>query len=194
MTDDDRVYYCLIYLGSRRFELNPQSIESEFAVDSLERDCLPLGGKGLMKKAHSRRLARLATGALVVLIVQCFCATRSAWAGCSHLVGSRSDRLDLERLDLLIVSGSSSLTTNDGAQSPQEPSVPTRPCSGLSCSSRDPLPISTAVPATGSLSDQCCALGTLVLPGSTSRSARTLEEPVPTSLGEPSSIFHPPRV
>jgi hypothetical protein len=142
-----------------------------------------------MRKGHSKRLARLGTGVVVLLVVQCFCASRSAWAGCSHLVQSRSDRFHvLDRLDLLIENGS--------GQSPFEPSAPARrsPCAGLSCSSRESLPISTATPGSDGSFEQGCALDRLVVPSADSHSHRPFAEPARPLMVERQSIFHPPRV
>jgi hypothetical protein len=151
---------------------------------------------GVMRTAHFKRLARLGAWALVLVVLHDFCVTRSAWAGCNHLVGSRSDPfLDLHRLDELIVSGSISPSKDGLSQSPLgRPGQGRRgPCSGLSCSSRDPLPVSTAAHGLAG-SDQWGALGVLVVPDATPPPCRTIDEPALSAAGEKSSIFHPPRV
>jgi hypothetical protein len=125
----------------------------------------------------------------LLLVLQSFVASSSAWAGCSHLVDSRSDRqVRGSLLDQLIVGA------NDGL--PAGPEAPARrsPCSGLSCSSRDSLPNSAAVPVDGSGAEQACVPGDPSAPVPGSSFARIIEEPVLAGAGEPTSIFHPPRV
>ncbi len=59
-----------------------------------------------MTRARLRRLSRLGTGALVLLVLHGFGATRSAWAGCGHPAGSQSDPFrDLHRLDAIFMTG-----------------------------------------------------------------------------------------
>ena len=132
-------------------------------------------------------------GAIMLLLVIGFAAPNTAWAGCSHLVGSRSDPfMKLQQLDELILSGTS---TGDGWQSPQgRPNSPRRaPCSGASCSSRVPVPVSTISPGPEGR-DRWGALGVVVVVDNTSAQARTTDGPALASSGEKSSIFHPPRV
>jgi hypothetical protein len=148
-----------------------------------------------MTRAHFKRLGRLGTGALVLLLVHGFGAPRSAWAGCGHPVGSQSGSFgDLYRLDAIFMAGSSA-TQHDGlSRSPLQPPAHRSPCSGLSCSSRDPLPISTASPGPDSSQQWGAANGALVNLDTTPPAGRTCDEPAPTTTGEKSSIFHPPRV
>lgn len=121
-----------------------------------------------MKNTHSRQLVRSGAGALLLLMLQWLCASPSAWASCGHLVTSRSERLlDLNRLDGVVVSGSDRV--------PDEPPLPgsQAPCSGLSCSSRDPLPVSTATVGYGGPSEQCATLMPLMTFTSKSRPRST---------------------
>ena len=60
-------------------------------VSDSEHEPLSPGGHGMMRPGYFQRLARLGTGALVVLVAQGLCAPGSAQAGCSHLVVSRND-------------------------------------------------------------------------------------------------------
>ena len=100
-----------------------------------------------MTRGRVKRLARLATGALLLLVASGFGAPRSASAGCSHPLGSQSEPLlELYRLDAIFMAGSSSDSRDEVSRSPLESPARRSPCSGLSCSSRDPLPISTASP------------------------------------------------
>jgi hypothetical protein len=145
-----------------------------------------------MTRAQGKRLARLATGALLLLVVSGLGAPGSAWAGCSHPLGSQPDRFgDLYRLDVIFMGGSSSLP-RDGQ--PLEPPARRSPCSGLTCSSHDPLPISTASSGLDSAQQWGAALGTPVDLKTKSLAGRTFDEPSPTTTGEKTSIFHPPRV
>jgi hypothetical protein len=133
----------------------------------------------------------------MLLVVIGFAAPDTAWAGCSHLVGSRSDPfMKLQQLDDLILFGSSTSPGGNGGQSPLgRPDLPRRtPCSGASCSSgRVPLPVSTITQGPEGR-DRWGALGAGVVADNTSAQVRTTNEPALASSGEKSSIFHPPRV
>ena len=48
-----------------------------------------------MRSGDTKRMARLGTGALLLLLVHGLCAPRSALAGCNHLVTSRIDQEQL---------------------------------------------------------------------------------------------------
>jgi hypothetical protein len=148
-----------------------------------------------MRSTHFRRLARLGTGALVLFLVQGFGAPPSAWAGCTHPAASQSDPYrDLYRIDTLFMGGASSPADDGLTQSPLEPPARRSPCSGLSCSSRDPLPTSTTAPAVEG-SQQWGSLGGMrVVIRTTSLYSRALDEPAPADAGDKTSIFHPPRV
>ena len=100
-----------------------------------------------MRTGHCKRLVRLGAGALLVLMVYGFCAPAPAWASCSHRVGTPSALISsFYSLDELIMTGTSPVPEDDSAQSPLNWSVPGHraPCSGLSCSGRVPIPVSTA--------------------------------------------------
>ena len=57
-----------------------------------------------MRGLRLRRLARLATGACMLLVAQGFGAPASAWAGCGHPAGSQSDPFrELRRLDAVFL-------------------------------------------------------------------------------------------
>jgi len=99
-----------------------------------------------MTRAHFRRLARLGTG-----------HSCSWWSTASARLALRG-RMRLSGrlaawfvpralpLDAIFMAGSSSPSHDGLSRSPLEPPARHSPCSGLSCSSRDPLPISTASP------------------------------------------------
>jgi hypothetical protein len=148
-----------------------------------------------VRRVHLRRLVRLGTGALVLLVVHGFGAPRSAWASCGHpLSAQRNPFLDLYLLDEILMVGSSSFSHDGPPRSPLDPPARRSRCSGLSCSSRDPLPISTASPGLDSSQQWGAAAGTLVDPDIRSAAGRAFDEPSPTATGEKTSIFHPPRV
>ena len=143
-----------------------------------------------------QRLARLGTGAVLLLLVQVFAASGSVWASCNHLVTSRSDPyLSLARLDGLFVTGSPAKAMGATIQSPLEAPAPARqlPCSGLTCSSRDSLPSSTIAAEPGD-SDQWGALIAQLVPKVASPPFATQDEPASCSQLIRISIFHPPRV
>jgi len=145
-----------------------------------------------MKSIRSERLMRLSTGALVLLLVHGLGALRSAWAGCNHLVASRSDSfLKFDQLDELNQGNSIGSSSGDLARGSQGPNR-NKPCSGLSCSGRVPLPVSTASQGPED-SDQWGALATVAVVLSPSPSARPSDEPGPRASGQAASIFHPPR-
>ena len=141
-----------------------------------------------MRSISFKRLARLGTGAFLLLLAHGLYAPGSAWATCNHHVTVRSDpSFNLARLDALIV--------GDSLKSPLEQPAPARrmPCSGLSCSSQVPTPAST-ISSEPDGSDQWGTLGVLVVLEVTSPPVTTNDQPIPCSAGEKTSIFHPPRV
>jgi len=149
-----------------------------------------------MKPNRFERLMRWGAGALMLLLIHGFCAPRSAWAGCNHLVVSKSDRLlGFNQLDALIVGGSSSTLSDDMAHDPLEEPWSKRPtpCSGPGCSSRVPMPIPTTIPAPDG-TQQWGTLSVPVIVPAASPLERMTAEPAPDSSREDSSIFHPPRV
>jgi hypothetical protein len=154
----------------------------------------PQGGKGVMTLDDVKRLGRVGTGALIVLLVHEFFAPRAAEAGCNHLVVSQSDRLlDFNRLDTLIIAGPSSLPSMERVQVPLQPPLPERriPCSGTSCSSGVPFPVSTASHGFEGF-DQWGALSALVLKLIVSPAEKTIDEPALRSTVYKLAIFHPP--
>jgi hypothetical protein len=141
-----------------------------------------------MMTAHSKRLARLVAGAFVLLVAEVLIAPGAAWAGCNHLVHPRSDMAaDARGLDAMIVAG---------APAPGVPHTPANhaPCSGLGCSSRDPLPVSSTVVADARFYEQGCSQRRLAFLNFPARAFRAPHETFFVSEGEPTSIFHPPRV
>jgi hypothetical protein len=143
-------------------------------------------GEDVMKSAFQRRLARWGTGAIALLVFHGFCAPRSAWAGCNHLVGSQSDpMLNLSRLDDLVAGGR--------AHGQPAPERRQSPCEGMSCSSPTPLPVSTANPLP-ERSDQWGAVGERVVVPDTSLPERRTDDCAPRGSVEKTSVFHPPRV
>jgi len=133
-------------------------------------------------------------GALMVLLVHSLVASRSAWAGCNHLVSSESGRLlDFNRLDAIITGGSASSFSADPAHDPVQEKGPKRPapCSGPGCSSPAPLPVPTAPQVTGG-SDQWVILNAIAPLAVGSPRCRTIDEPAGRPAGLKPSIFHPP--
>ncbi len=90
----------------------------------------------LKRSGDFKPLARMGTGAFMVLVFQCLCAPVSAWAGCNHLVISRTDPARSPSLiDPLI---------GDFAGQSEPYEAPPRPCTGAWCSGQ---PATPAVPA-----------------------------------------------
>ena len=87
-----------------------------------------------MRSGDYKRMARLGTGALVLLMVHGFCAPRSAWAGCNHLVTSR---LAQEQLPSLIEPLILDLA---GHSNPLPVPAAPRPCLGGWCSGQPATP------------------------------------------------------
>jgi hypothetical protein len=155
---------------------------------------LALDGGGVMRSMRFERPARWVTGALMVLLVHGLGAPRPAWAGCNHRIVSKSDRaLDFNRLDALIVGGSSTASSDALARDPLKEQGPNRPtpCSGPGCSSQVPAPIPTAIPNTDR-SDQWGNLSSPAIHPIGSPPSRTIHEPVGRPTGQKPSIFHPP--
>jgi hypothetical protein len=131
----------------------------------------------------------------MLLLVHGFGAPGSAWAGCGHPVSSQPDPFrELNALDVIVMGGSSSVSHDGVPRSPLESPAHGSRCSGLSCSSRDPLPVSTASTALDGSQQWCAAPGTLVDLDTRPAAGRTNDEPSATATDEKSSIFHPPRV
>jgi hypothetical protein len=140
-------------------------------------------------------MARPGSAAALLLLLCWAGSPRAARAGCDHLIQSRLDPFhEINQLDELVVAGNSARP--DGfSRSPFDRPLPYRssPCSGLSCSSRFPLPVSTA----SIVIDGSQQWGTLAMPvtvESKSPDRATRDESLPSSHRGNSSIFHPPRV
>jgi len=177
-------------LGLRHQHFVDTDIEIGFSCP----DIIGQGRRDVMRSARLKRLARSGIGALVLLLIQGFFAPRLVWAGCNHLVVSRFDSsLDINRLDELVVARSVSVSANDVARPPLGPGVPERrtPCSGMSCSSRVPLPASTVSPELRNV-DQWGALGAPVVREPALALDRSNEQPTSGRSGYKQSIFHPP--
>jgi len=147
-----------------------------------------------MRSTSSERLKPWMTGALLLLLVHGLGTARTAWAGCSHLVFSNADRLlTFNHLDALIIGNSPSPITGEPTQGPREPAGRNRraPCSGLGCSSRVPLPVSTASPGSDG-SDQWVSLHAAVSLGAALPFGRTIDEPTDQPSGQEAPIFRPP--
>ena len=128
----------------------------------------------------------------MLLLVHSVGALPSAWAGCNHLVSSRSDAfLKFDQLDELIQGNAIARSSDDLARGSQGPNRE-RPCTGMSCSGRVPLPVSTASHGPEG-SDQWGALATITVVLSPSLSAHPSDEPGSRASGQAAFIFHPPR-
>jgi hypothetical protein len=180
--------YVIQAMPNGTFDSNTPSHVDQFRGWFLPAWVCSLGDRGVMRSIAFKRLARLGTGAFLLLLVHGLCAPSTAWAACNHLVTTQSDPfLNLGRLDALIA--------GDSVKSPLEQPAPARrmPCSGLACSSSVPMPASTVSPEPGG-SDQWGTLDILVVLEVTSPPVATTDQPAPRSVGEKTSIFHPPRV
>jgi hypothetical protein len=184
-----------IYWLHARLQSNRHFSVRDFGVDFLVHNSSPREWQGLMKTARFRRMAQPGSAALVLLTLLCASVPRTASAGCDHLVQSRFDQFpEINRLDELVIAGT--FVNPDGfSRSPFDHSAPYRssPCSGLSCSSRFPLPVSTASIVTDG-SQQWGTLGVPFAVESKSLSRDPRDESRPYPSGEIPSIFHPPRV
>src|SRR5262245_2345684 len=107
------------------------------------------------------RLTQWSAGAAMLVLAGLFVAPTATAAGCNHLVTSRTDPLvNFVQLDELIVGRLLPSVQVDRGQSPlDQPDAPRRaPCSGLSCSSRIPMPVSSITPVPGGR-ERWCSLG-----------------------------------
>jgi hypothetical protein len=137
---------------------------------------------------------RLASGAVLLLLLQCVFMPSRAEAACSHLVTSVADRgIDVHGLDSLITGLASSLPGDSSIPAHPGPN-PASPCAGGHCSSRDSLPVPAPSMPDRDRSEQWGNLSRLTPMPSLSEYALHFQEPTlrPTSLA--SAIFHPPRV
>ena len=148
-----------------------------------------------MKTASVKHLAWLRAAVLVLFVVLCHAAPRTALAACNHLVSSKSTRsLNWNHLDRLIVGDTHSMARDDQPNDPQpSPRAPVRsPCSGLGCSSPIPVSSSTASLASGGGLDRWGDF-TAAIPNQVEGPVETTaSEPTPHSQGHGPAIFHPP--
>ena len=148
-----------------------------------------------MRSKHFQRLTRSGAWAFTVLAVQAFCSSGDLWASCSHRTGSASVPISsLYHFNELIVGRTSSYVSGGSTLPPRSQSSP-RPggaCSGLSCSSRAPLPASTTFQGPD-WSDQWGTLETITILGIRS-APRASDDPTLHPTGHISGVFHPPRV
>ncbi|MGO9468835.1 MAG: hypothetical protein ACLQIB_34385 [Isosphaeraceae bacterium] len=147
-----------------------------------------------MRSDRLKRLARFGIGGLMLLLIQGFIAPRLAWAGCNHLVVSRFDSsLDFNQLDELVVGRSVSVSPDDRARSPLGSRLPERqtPCSGMSCSSQAPLPMSTGSPEPRNI-DQWGNVSALPVLEPGCAPDRGIEQRHLDQSEYKPSIFHPP--
>lgn len=160
--------------------------------------CPEWNGRGAMSFASCKQLARLGIRATVLLLVLASFAPASAWAGCSHSAVSKGHEFrTFANLDPLITGVNSPLVQGDLARPLPGRSDPGRPlpCSGPSCSGRDPLssPLSTAFSGVDNLSDWgLLSFDSLTPWRSTVRRHRDGDFLSHPSLGL-SPVFHPPR-
>ncbi len=146
-----------------------------------------------MKVVGFERLGRWGIGAMLLLLFHGFAAPRSVWAGCSHLVSSRSDRqFDFNQVRA-VIAGDQSATLLAADPVVGQGSKRPAPCSGPGCSSRRPMPVPASF-LDSDRYDQWVALDTLAIVIGASPPARTIEEPAAHIMGEKPSIFHPPPV
>ena len=89
-----------------------------------------------MRSRDFKLLTRCGTGVFFVLVVQGLCAPGSVWAGCNHLVTSRTDPGRLPSLIEPLV--------NERAASNKPSRAPAQPCTGAWCSGQ---PATPSVPA-----------------------------------------------
>jgi hypothetical protein len=148
-----------------------------------------------MRPIRFERLTRWGVGALMLLLIHGLGAPRSAWAGCSHLVVAKSDRLSsLDRLDRLIVLDHDASVSDDMSSNSPAPPGPKRPagCSGPGCSNRVPMPVPTTFQAVDG-TNQWGDLSVLIILPSASPRDGMADEPTLGPASQGSSIFHPPR-
>jgi hypothetical protein len=149
----------------------------------------------VMKPTQHNRLPRWVAGAIALGALSSLCVPRSAAAGCSHLVNSRSDRYaSLVRLDELVRADSpaGALVAADSQSDHGKPLQP-RPCSGLSCSKSTPLPSSSAKLAPRQVDQWGALFGPIVVPSRISALMANNKADTRSALLK-TAIFHPPRV
>jgi hypothetical protein len=118
---------------------------------------------------------------------------KAARAGCNHLVVARSDALhEWDQLDQLIAGNSTAVSPDDLASGSQGP-FRHKPCSGLSCSSRNPLPASTAsFEREGS--DQWGTVDALAVVVVSGQDIPRGGEPAARPSGQAAAVFRPPPI
>ena len=156
----------------------------------------PLTVRGVMTSVRFDRMTRLGIGACLVFLFQAPGMSRSAWAGCNHLVSSHLDRtLHFRQLDDLITGDLSIVDSDDMARGPLGEPGPERswPCSGPGCSNRVPTPVPTAFPDF-ERADRWATSSHLAIPLIGSPWRRTVDEPDarPIAKSPRSSILPPP--
>jgi hypothetical protein len=147
-----------------------------------------------MRSTSSEQLKPWLTGVMLLLLVHSLGTARTAWAGCGHRVVSNSDLpLSFNHLDAIVIGDSPSPIAGQPAQGPGEPAGQNRraPCTGPGCSSRVPLPVSTASPGSDR-SDQWVSLRAAVSLGAALPCGRTIDEPTDRPTGGGAPIFRPP--
>lgn len=140
-----------------------------------------------MRSIPFKRLARWGIGALVLLLAHGLAASRTARAGCSHLVTTQAERQDdLNQLDGLV-------TGQDAGPAHQSgPGVPS-PCSGPGCSSGIPQPVPPA-PSAPVGPNQWLALSAALQLDDLAPYLLSPDEPGARPRAHRPSIFHPPPV
>ena len=146
-----------------------------------------LGGRGPMRSIRFKRLARLGTGAVLLFLVHGFSAPGSAWAGCNHLVTSRTDPGRLSsRIEPLILDLA-------GRSDPLPVPASPRPCSGTWCSGQPAAPSVPAGVLDGRL-DSWAWCTEIPCFASTGSSFLSDETTALRPLRKGSAVFHPPRL
>jgi len=85
-----------------------------------------------IRSGYMRRISRLGIGALVLVVLHGSCAPVTAWAGCNHLVVSRTDSIQLSSLVEPLL--------DDLGGRPQPSPVSPGPCTGAWCSGQPVVP------------------------------------------------------
>jgi hypothetical protein len=141
---------------------------------------------------RTKRLGRLAAGALLVLWVHCVGAPRGAIAACSHDVRSLSSPYQrISELSRDLLANPTDLSSDKAVQGSSGPTRQKR-CSGLSCSSGDSLPSPKGLHFFEGL-QQWGALAMLSDLQRPSSVARRCDEPRPRTCDQANLVFHPPR-
>jgi hypothetical protein len=135
------------------------------------------------------RCSRWPAIAVVPLLVWVVLAPEAAWAGCSHLVRSRDDRVQLPSL----LQGE----TSEGASGPASPLPPSTPwspapCKGAWCSDAPSVPAAPVEMIRFRAESWACL--TAVADPNATLFTRLLEEPAEHCPGRLTSpVFRPPR-